>query len=212
MLETIRKYWIGFLVLALVFLHASIVGIIRHQASLAKQDVSCEVPLGEFIAYRTKDDAPVEMTLHAMVPLKQRMKSRQLIELNATQVRQALEERLRQFDARHLADPYMTDLRAQLLEVLTQLLGASSVEDLLITRIRPIGGHQNGMEFVSNAPRPEPRRLVATLRGDQEQEESESADQTHGQTHGQSHGSESSTDEHGSSSKRDSHASHGAKH
>lgn len=171
MLETIRRYWIGFLVLALVLLHASIVGIIRYQASLAKKDISCEVLLGEFVAYRTKDDPPVEMTLHAIVPLKHRMKSRQLIELNEAQVRQALEEHLRQFDGRHLADPYMTDLRSQLLDILSQLLGATSVEDVLVTRIRPLGSNQDGLEFVSRASRPQPRRLVATLREDGENED-----------------------------------------
>ncbi|MBU6236269.1 MAG: hypothetical protein KGQ51_00490 [Planctomycetes bacterium] len=180
MLETIRKYWIGFLVLALVFLHASIVGIIRYQASLAKKDISCEVPLGEYTAYRTKNDAPVEMTLHAIVPQKHRMKSRQLIELNAAQVRQALEEHLRQFDSRHLADPYMTDLRTQLLDILTQMLGASSVEDVLVTEIRPLGTNRDGLEFISNAPRPEPRRLVATLRGEAGAEQTEESDDLHG--------------------------------
>jgi hypothetical protein len=180
MLETIRKYWIGFLVLALVFLHASIVGIIRYQASLAKKDISCEVPLGEYIAYRTKNDPPVEMTLHAIVPQNHRMKSRQLIELNAAQVRQALEEHLRQFDSRHLADPYMTDLRTQLLDILTQMLGARSVEDVLVTQIRPLGTNRDGLEFISNALRPEPRRLVATLRSEAESEQTEDSDQSHG--------------------------------
>ena len=184
MLETIRKYWIGFLVLALVFLHASIVGIIRYQASLAKKDISCEVPLGEYIAYRTKNDSPVEMTLHAIVPQKHRMKSRQLIELNAAQVRQALEEHLRQFDSRHLADPYMTDLRTQLLDILTQMLGASSVEDVLVTQIRPLGTNRDGLEFISNAPRPEPRRLVATLRSEDESEQTEGSDESHGDPEG----------------------------
>jgi hypothetical protein len=176
MLETIRRYWIGFLVLALVLLHASIVGIIRYQASLAKKDISCEVLLGEFVAYRTKDDPPVEMTLHAIVPLKQRMKSRQLIELNEAQVRQALEEHLRQFDGQHLADPYMTDLRSQLLDILSQLLGSTSVEDILITRIRPSGSNREGLEFVSNSPRPERRRLVATLREDEITEKGDDQD------------------------------------
>jgi len=184
MLETIRKYWIGFLVLALVFLHASIVGIIRYQASLAKKDISCEVPLGEYIAYRTKNDPPVEMTLHAIVPQKHRMKSRQLIELNAAQVRQALEEHLRQFDSRHLADPYMTDLRTQLLDILTQMLGASSVEDVLVTEIRPLGTNRDGLEFISNAPRPEPRRLVATLRSEADSEQTEGSDESHGDPDG----------------------------
>jgi hypothetical protein len=197
MLETIRKYWIGFLVLALVFLHASIVGIIRYQASLAKKDISCEVPLGEYIAYRTKNDAPVEMTLHAIVPQKHRMKSRQLIELNAAQVRQALEEHLRQFDSRHLADPYMTDLRTQLLDILTQMLGASSVEDVLVTQLRPLGTHRDGLEFISNAPRPEPRRLVATLRGEGETEEANDHEEPHGDSHSNGEHEEASHEEHG---------------
>jgi hypothetical protein len=166
-------------------MHASIVGIIRYQASLAKKDISCEVLLGEFVAYRTKDDSPVEMTLHAMVPQKHRMKSRQLIELNEAQVRQALEEHLRQFDSRHFSDPYLTDLRSQLLDILTQLLGSTSVEDVLITRIRPLGSNRDGLEFISNAPRPVPRRLVATLRDGQEEsegeEESHPAEETSGE-------------------------------
>ncbi|MFN6163767.1 MAG: hypothetical protein ACK6DC_22490 [Planctomycetota bacterium] len=180
MLETIRRYWIGFLVFALVLMHASIVGIIRYQASQAKKEMSCEVLLGDFIAYRTKDDPPIEMTLHAMVPQKQRMKSRQLIELNEAQVRQALEEHLRQFDGRHLADPYLTDLRSQLLDILSQMLGATSVEDVLITRIRPLGNSRSALEFVTHVPRPEPRRLVATLRSENGDDDAEGASSVHG--------------------------------
>ncbi len=163
MLETIRRYWIGSLVLVLVVLHASIVGVIRYQASLAKKDVSCEVALGEYLAYRSKSESPIEMNLHAIVPLKHRMKSRQLIELNEAQIRQSLEEHLRQFDGRLLADPYLTDMRSQLLDILTQTLGASSVEDIVVTRIRTVGTN-GGIEFLGNMPRPEPRKLVATLR------------------------------------------------
>jgi hypothetical protein len=172
MLETIRRYWIGILVLALVMLHASIVGMIRYQASLAKKDISCEVELGEFIAFRTKSEAPIQMSLHAVVPLKHRMQSRQLIELNQAQVRQALEEHLRQFDGRLLADPYLTDLRSQLLDILTQTLGATSVEDVIVTKIRPSNGESN-FEFLSNASRPGPRKLVASLRGDTTSEDPE---------------------------------------
>jgi hypothetical protein len=172
MLETIRRYWIGMLVLVLVVLHASIVGVIRYQASLAKMDISCEVALGEFVAYRTKSEHPIEMNLHAIVPQKHRMKSRQLIELNQAQVRQSLEEHLRQIDSRLLADPYLTDLRSQLLEVLTQTLGGSVVEDVVATRIKPLA-LEGGIEFLSTKQRPEPRKLVATLRGEEETEESE---------------------------------------
>jgi hypothetical protein len=215
MLETIRRYWIGFLVLALVLLHASIVGIIRYQASLAKKDISCEVGLGEFVAYRTKQDSPVEMTLHAIVPLKHRMKSRQLIELNESQVRQALEEHLRQFDGRHLADPYLTDLRTQLLDILTQLLGATAVEDVLVTRIRTIGSDREGLEFLSNTARPEPRRLVATLRGEEGEGEAEGGHEEHADDeHATDHSAPAHGDHggHGKSAKHGKSESHGSKH
>ena len=67
MLETIRRYWIGVLVIVLVGLHASIVGVIRHQASLAKIDASCEVDLGQFLAFQRGKKSPLEMRLHAIV-------------------------------------------------------------------------------------------------------------------------------------------------
>ncbi|MFN7738012.1 MAG: hypothetical protein ACK52S_11180 [Pirellula sp.] len=175
MLETIRRYWIGLLVLVLVTLHASIVGIIRYQASMAKTDVSCEVSLGSFLAYRAKGERPVEMDLHAIVPVNHRMKSRQLIELNQAQVRQALEEHLRQIDGRLLIDPYLTDLRSQLLEILTQTLGASSIEDVVVTKMHQSFNSAN-LEFLSDTSRPEPRKLVATLRSQQENAEGESGD------------------------------------
>lgn len=211
MLETIRRYWIGFLVLALVILHASIVGLIRYQASLAKKDISCEVDLGDFVAYRSKSDAPIQMSLHAIVPLQHRMKSRQLIELNQAQVRQALEEHLRQFDGRQLADPYLTDLRSQLLEILTQTLGASSVEDIIVTKIRPVGTEQGGLEFLSNAPRPEPRRLVASLRGEETAEGDEEAEHEEGGEHDGDAAAEGhdSGDDHGAPAKSKETASHG---
>jgi len=175
MLETIRRYWIGLLVLVLVTLHASIVGIIRYQASMAKTDVSCEVSLGSFFAYRAKGERPIEMDLHAIVPVNHRMKSRQLIELNQAQVRQSLEEHLRQIDGRLLIDPYLTDLRSQLLEILTQTLGASSIEDVIVTKMHQSFNSAN-LEFLTDTTRPEPRKLVATLRAQRENDDSENAD------------------------------------
>ena len=175
MLETIRRYWIGLLVLVLVTLHASIVGIIRYQASMAKTDVSCEVSLGSFLAYRAKGERPIEMDLHAIVPVNHRMKSRQLIDLNQAQVRQSLEEHLRQIDGRLLIDPYLTDLRSQLLEILTQSLGASSIEDVLVTKMHQSFNSAN-LEFLTDTSRPEPRKLVATLRAQQESADGEHAD------------------------------------
>ncbi len=149
--------------IVLVGLHASIVGVIRHQASLAKIDASCEVDLGQYLAFQTGKKAPLQMRLHAIVPLNHRMKSRQLIELNKAQVRQSIEEYLRQLDSKVLIDPYLADLKSQLMEVLVQTIGDSSIDDLVVTEVRESGENAN-LEFITQGNSQMPRRLVATLR------------------------------------------------
>jgi hypothetical protein len=163
MLETLRKYWIALLVLVLVGLHASIVGLIRHQASLAKIDASCEVDLGEYLAYQLDKNAPLQMRLHAIVPLNHRMKSRQLIELNQAQIRQSLEEYLRQLDSKCLVDPYLADLKSNLMEVMIQTIGDSSIDDLVITQVRQ-STEAVSLAFMAQGKAHQPRRMVATLR------------------------------------------------
>ncbi|MCU0712456.1 MAG: MSCRAMM family adhesin SdrC [Pirellula sp.] len=166
MLETIRKYWIGGLVLVMVGLHASIVGLIRHQASQAKVDISCEVDLGAYLAYPNENNTPVSMRLHAIVPLNHRVKSRQLIELNQAQIRQAIEEHIRQIDHRVLRDPYLSDLRTQLLDVLVQTIGSTAVEDLAITELQKTNS-EFALSF-TNASHPRRPKMVATLRSEVE--------------------------------------------
>ncbi|MCU0718914.1 MAG: hypothetical protein MUC83_04365 [Pirellula sp.] len=195
MLETIRKYWIGGLVLVMVGLHASIVGLIRHQASLAKVDISCEVDLGEYLAYPNENNTPVSMRLHAIVPLNHRVKSRQLIELNQAQIRQAIEEHIRQVDHRVLRDPYLSDLRTQLLDVLVQTIGSTSVEDLAITELQKTSP-DFALSF-TNASHPKRPKLVATLRS--EIDATAKDDKQHSDAEHDSHGH----DEHG----EDGHAS-----
>jgi hypothetical protein len=172
MLETIRKYWVALLVLVLVGIHASIVAVIRHQASLAKIDASCEVELGQFMAYQHGKTTPMQMRLHAIVPLNHRMKSLQLIELNQAQIRQSLEEYLRQLDSKFLVDPYLADLKSQLMEVMIQTIGDSSIDDLVITEVRQANEAAN-LEFISQGKDHQPRKLVATLRNQVEPEHAE---------------------------------------
>lgn len=216
MLETFRRYWIAMLVLVMIGLHASIVGLIRYQASLAKVDASCEVDLGNYLAFQSGGKPPISMQLHAIVPINHRMKSRQLIELNQSQIRQSLEEHLRQIDGRVLTDPYLTDLRSQLLEVMVQNIGNSSIEELVITKVIE-SKDANSLEFIARGSAKHSRQLVATLRNQQESDH----DSEHGEEEGHgdsnheddaaheenSHGAES---EHGSASKSSS-GSHGSK-
>jgi hypothetical protein len=217
MLETIRKYWVGLLVVLLIGIHASIVGIIRHQASLAKIDASCEVELGQYLAYQQGKTIPIQMRLYAIVPLNHRMKSRQLIELNQAQIRQSLEEFLRQLDSKFLIDPYLADLKSQLMEVMIQTIGESSIDDLVITEVRQASESAN-LEFISQGKGHQPRRLVATLRSQEQEsgseehaEEEHAADEHASESHAEaSHGSDApAKSSHGASDKKDA-GSHAA--
>ncbi|MCE3017361.1 MAG: hypothetical protein ACK56W_11055 [Pirellula sp.] len=222
MLETFRRYWIAMLVLVMIGLHASIVGLIRHQASLAKVDASCEVDLGNFLAFQSGGKPPISMQLHAIVPINHRMKSRQLIELNQSQIRQALEEHLRQIDGRVLTDPYLTDLRSQLLDVMVQTIGNSSIEELVITKVFE-SKDANTLEFIARGSSKQPRQLVATLRNQQESDhDAEHDDEEHGEQGAEEHDGEAAhvDDQHGAdashgaeskSSSKSSGASHGSK-
>ena len=201
MLETIRRYWIGLLVLVLVGLHASIVGVIRHQASLAKIDASCEVDLGEYLAYQPGIKPPLQMRLHAIVPLNHRMKSRQLIELNQAQIRQSIEEYLRQLDSKCLVDPYLADLKSQLMEVMIQTIGDSSIDDLVITEVRQALDAVS-LEFLAQGKNHQPRRMVASLRS-----QSGSQDDSNGSHSDAGHGTEEGGPEHGEPAEGDSTAS-----
>lgn len=223
MLETLRRYWIAMLVLVMIGLHASIVGLIRYQASMAKIDASCEVDLGNYLAFQAGRDAPISMRLYAIVPINHRMKSRQLIELNQAQIRQSLEEHLRQIDGRVLTDPYLSDLKSQLLDVMVQTIGNSSIDDLVITELHESKDAAN-LEFVSREAPETPRQLVATLRAQQgeadaeehgeasEGEHGESADHGASDSHGSAadHGASSSHSTKKASSSHGASASHGA--
>lgn len=222
MLETIRRYWIGALVIVLVGIHASIVGVIRHQASLAKVDASCEVDLGHYLGFQLGKKNPLQMRLHAVVPMNHRMKSRQLIELNKAQIRQSLEEHLRQLDSKLLIDPYLADLKSQLMDVLVQTIGQSSIDDLVVTEVRE-NRDEASLAFVSQGNSHTPRRLVASLRDasqeedpdeeltDAEHSEAESEESNSAHASGDSKGhaapkSEKSKDAHGTPKKATAHA------
>lgn len=199
MLETIRRYWIGGLVIVLVGIHASIVGVIRHQASLAKVDASCEVDLGQYLGFQLGKKNPLQMRLHAIVPMNHRMKSRQLIELNRAQIRQSLEEHLRQLDSKLLTDPYLSDLKSQLMDVLVQTIGQSSIDDLVVTEVRESSDGAS-LAFVSQGHSHTPRRLVASLRDPSQEEdpEEELTDADHSEVASEeSHGAHAGSDSKG---------------
>ena len=156
MIATLRRYWIALLVLVLVGLHASIIGVIRMQAMNVKTNLSCEVDLGAFQVVQSQNGA-VQLRVHAVVPAAHRLQARAAFEQRQFEVRQNIEESLRQLDAKLLQNPYLDDVKLQLMDVLVQTLGEEYVDRILVTELAPQPGTS-----LSLHPRPQtPLRSVA---------------------------------------------------
>jgi len=208
MIETLRRYWIGLLVLVLISLHAGIVASIRVQANQVKSSQSCEVDLGSFFVLDTKRNDTAHMRLHALVPVDHRLQSRELIEINQFQVRQALEEYCRQADPLLLTDPFLFDLKAQLLDILVQTVGETAAEDLVVTEFRPAVETKSFAFSAPEGPIKERKRMVITRQA--RDEARKAAHEASG--HGDGHGDEAHGGEHGDSHGGGHGDSHGGGH
>ncbi len=221
MIDQLKRYWIALLVVALVSLHGAIVAMIRLEATAAKQNASCEVDLGTYTVHGSDTVGPLQLRLHSLSPVNHRMNARRLIELNQYQIRQAIEEYLRQTPSEMLQDPVLSDLKLQLLDIMIQTVGKSSVEEVLVTEFRPVDERLQwsfGSPSHHNTP-----RVVITRREEFEAAEAEAeakiaeqaahADSGHGGGHGSGHGDghgEESGDSHGAdSSHGDAHSDDG---
>jgi hypothetical protein len=210
MLETLRRYWIGLLVLVMIGLHAGIVGLIRIQASQAKDSLSCEVDLGSFYIGRAAEEGVVHLHMHVLVPVNHRLQSRQLIEMNLQQVRQAVEEYCRQADPTLLADPLLTDLKNNLMDCLVRTVGETSAEDVVLTEVRPMADQKSLAFTVHPGEVKSTEKMVITRQArDQERraehEAAKAAEESHGGGHGDSHGG-------GHGDKKDAHGGHDEGH
>jgi hypothetical protein len=193
MIDTLRRYWIGLLVLVMIGLHAGIVGLIRIQASQAKESLSCEVDLGSFYVSRGPDQGVVHLRIHALVPVNHRLQSRQLIQLNQFQVRQAIEEYCRQADPALLVDPLLTDFKTNLMDCMVKTVGETATEDVVITEVRPTN-EIGSLAFQAVSPNSKsPKRMVITRQAKDQQRKAE---------HEAEHAEEEKSDTHG---KKDSH-------
>ncbi len=185
MIESLRRYWIALLVLVLVGLHASIIAVIRMQATQAKVLASCEIDLGTFNVMQPSESGLVQLRIHAVVPSAHRIQSRAVFDQRQWELRQNVEETLRQLDPKLLQDPYLDHAKQLVLDVLVQTIGKEYIDRVLITEMTP----QTGRVLVF--AKAEPRRYdhQADKHGDHEEGHEESGDAHGGDSHGKaSHG------------------------
>jgi hypothetical protein len=194
MIETLRRYWICLLVLVLIGLHASIVAGIRIQANQVKSSQSCEVDLGSYFILDTQRNETAGMRLHALVPVDHRLQSRQLIEINQFQVRQSLEEYCRQADPLLLTDPFLVELKTQLLDTLIQTVGETAAVDVVITDFQPSQSIRSFAFSAPTSPTTQRKRMVITRQATDEARKAAHEAASHGDGghggggHGDAHG------------------------
>lgn len=195
MIDTLRRYWIGFLVLVLIGLHAGIVGMIRIQATQVKTTLSCEVDLGSFYIAQAKSETEehplaVHLRIHALVPVNHRLQARQLIEQNLYQVRQSIEEYCRQADPGLLHDPLLVDLKTQLMDCMVQTVGETAAEDVVITELKPTRDTESLAFAAPSESHHTRKRMVITRQAKDEarKAEHESSAEGHGEPAASGHG------------------------
>lgn len=209
MFETFRRYWIGLLVLVMIGIHAGIVGMIRMQATQAKESLSCEVDLGSFFIGRGDEQGVVHLHVHALVPVNHRLQSRQLFDLNLQQVRQAIEEYCRQADPQLLSDPLLTDLKEQLMDCLVRTVGETAAEDVVLTEVRPVRDQASLAFQVATGEIKSARKMVITRQArDQARRAAHEASKSEHEEHGDDHKDAGHGEGHG---KSEHGAGHGAK-
>jgi hypothetical protein len=191
MIETLRRYWIGLLILTMIGLHAGIVGMIRIEANKAKESLSCEIDLGSFYVGRAADEGAVHLRVHALVPYSHRLQSRQLFDLNLSQVRQAVEEYCRQAEPGLLLDPLLTDLKESLMDCLVRTVGETAIEDIVITELYPDKERTSLAFTTSDGTIKSAGKMVMTRKvKDQQRKSAHEAAKAddHGDGHGGGHG------------------------
>jgi hypothetical protein len=191
MIETLRRYWIGLLVLVMIGTHAGIVGLIRLQASQAKESLSCEIDLGNFFIARESDLGVVQLRIHAIVPLNHRIQSRQLFDFNHFQVREALEEYCRQADHKLLHDPLLTELKDHFMDTLVRTVGETAISHVVLTEVRPLPEQSSLAYSTSDGEIKASGKVVATrMAKDQERRAKHEAEhvEEHAEEAGDGHG------------------------
>ena len=197
MVQQIKTYWIALLVVVLVGLHGAIVTMVRVEAAAAKLNASSEIDLGTFRLTGSELSGPLQMRLHCLAPVNHRIQSRRLVELNQQQIRQAIEQHLRQVPSELLVDPLLVELKQQLMDIMIQTVGASAVDEVLVTEFAPV---DERLSWAFGLPsQAVEHRVVITRRDEHEElkaaveakiaaEAASTGHGSHGGGHGESHG------------------------
>jgi hypothetical protein len=130
----LRRYWGACLIVAMIGVHACVIGYVRSRIARLSTFTSTVVEIGEFRFQPVHNPTMVyHFRLHAVVEPAKFVRGRERLQLKRMEIVESSEQMLRQVDTNLLDDPTQTEIRDRLLQVTLQHLDEPIVSRLLIT-------------------------------------------------------------------------------
>lgn len=130
----VRKYWVAAIVVAMVLVHAVIIGYVRSQITRLKSLKSSTVTVGTFRFQTTQDPSTIYyLHVHALINSRDRLEVEDLVQRHHIELQALVEQNLRQVAPHWLQDPEHKELRQRLKEIISQELSISSIDQILVT-------------------------------------------------------------------------------
>ncbi len=152
----IKRYWIAGLVIALVGLHAAIIGYVRSEATRIKISASSEIPVGVYYVQSADRQWMSQLRVHVLVPPAKRLAARATIERHRWLIHEAIEERLHQLSPELLQDTVLLEVKGQIKLALEEALQEPIIERVLVNDRVEIPIHRIGYPIEDVLTRPEP--------------------------------------------------------
>lgn len=130
----VRRYWAAALIIAIVALHAAIIGYVRSRVSGLQTVETNTIDMGRYRFQPVEDKSKVyQFHLHVVVdPVKmQRCKDR--IAERMMEIHEESEILLRQVDLAWFSDPEQRQIRDRLMDIIRKHLEEPAIQRVLIT-------------------------------------------------------------------------------
>lgn len=132
--KLLQRYWVAALLIAMVIVHAAIIGYVRNQISRLSEVETTTVSIGSFrFQSAARPNRVYQFDLHAVLDPSRRHQAQERIAQQRFEILEAAEQFLRQSPAEMLQDPTQTVLRDRLMEVILEQIPEPVVQRVVIT-------------------------------------------------------------------------------
>jgi hypothetical protein len=130
----LQRYWVAGLLIAMVLIHAAIIGYVRSRIAHLNEVETTTIRIGSFRFQPVSEPRRVfQFDLHAVLDPSRRHQAKERISNRRFEILEAAEQLLRQIPVDVLQDPAQTVLRERLMEVILEQVTEPVVQRVVIT-------------------------------------------------------------------------------